>query len=81
MNYNKDSSKKEEYKKIVKKVCPECGRENCTKYDELHAETYCKYCGLVLTAQYTQCHIIFPGLKKIIIKIRIDDDSAHKQSG
>lgn len=71
MNYKNSSQKDIKYKKIIKKVCPECGKEHTTKYDELHAETYCTNCGLVLTAQYTQCHIIFPGLRKIIIKIPI----------
>ena len=76
LNYKNSSQKEEEmkYKKITKKVCPECGMEHTTKYDPIHTETYCKKCGLVLTAQYMQHNFIFPGLKTITIKIPLEDE-------
>ena len=77
LNYKNSSQKEEEemkYKIITKKVCPECGMEHTTKYDSIHTETYCKKCGLVLTAQYMQHNIIFPGLKTLIIKIPLDEE-------
>lgn len=55
-------------KKRIKKICPECGAEHSITKDEKHTEIYCKKCGLVISAQYYQYGIIFPGLKTIIIK-------------
>lgn len=62
LNYNKNSSKKKKNtRKSQKSMSGMWQRKTVQKYDKLHAETYCKYCGLVLTAQY---HIFFQDLKR-----------------
>lgn len=68
MNKKKYSSKKITYKKITKKICPNCKQQENTTTDNIHAETYCNHCGLILEAP-PQYGIIFPGLYTITIKI------------
>lgn len=52
--------------KKIKKVCPECFKMNF-KTDVIHAEVYCRNCGLVIIAP-PQCGVVFPGYKVISSK-------------
>lgn len=47
--------------KVLERVCPNCYQSKCVQVDMIHAEYYCKYCGLVLRGPPT-CGIIYPGL-------------------
>jgi len=49
------------------KVCPEC-KSNVFVNDEIHKETYCLRCGLIIKAPYTT-DFIASGFAKLKIKI------------
>ena len=70
------NSKNNKPKKIIK-LCPECG-EKTFKYDQIHQETYCASCGLILIAPPT-AGIIFPGYLVINLKNKKKKGSYTKQ--
>lgn len=57
--------------KIPINVCPDCHSHLFT-YDEHYKETYCKLCGLVITAPYS-ADFTRPDLKTITITVNISE--------
>lgn len=48
-------------------VCPNCRKRPILRYDDIHDETYCLRCGLVISAPPV-CGLVFPGLEEVEIR-------------